>query len=431
MEVKEMSRRIVVDSDIEALPRIQRMWELADENNKSKQHPADFPAMAEIPVGRYTRQDFFEIENTAIWKQSWLLAGFVDEFAKPGSFKTTTIADVPVVLVRDDKGAINAFYNVCQHRGSKLIKAAGGVQPNLTCGYHCWTYNLQGELKFVPDEHDFPGLDKGGKSLRSIRCEKFGAIIFINFDEDAAPLQDFLGVLGSAIGDVPMDRVRLYKSVSRELPVNWKAVLDNFAENYHVKFVHTHTLHPLVDSKVAARQCLSNGHSALTIKPRTASAIGSVVKSDGLAPADSSGMKEVTSISQRAYTLFPNVSITVTESLLFVLSIWPVSVNQTRADGYFLSISRTGEDPEATAKAAAEAGEAGVQFFSAVMQQDLDAMEQMQEAMSSGGIEKIRLGYKEQQIYNYNLEFDRLIGKNNIPDGLEVEDVGLPIIVTA
>ena len=198
---------------LESTARIENLWQTEDIRATEKRHPSDFPALPEIPVGRYTRDDFFQLERQHLWSKTWLLVGVANELPTPGSFRSYTLNGVPVVVVRGNDGAIRAFYNVCQHRGATLVTATSGAVKTFNCRYHCWSYDLEGKLAFVPDEHDFAGLDRSKRSLRPLRCELWGNLIFLCFDPAARPLSDHLASLSDALSDVPLDKVQLYTTL--------------------------------------------------------------------------------------------------------------------------------------------------------------------------------------------------------------------------
>ena len=167
-------------TEIDTLRRL-----MAYEKNRTAM-PAAFPTLPQIPAGRYTDPDFFDLEQKHIWKKTWLLAGHMDEFPEAGSFRLWDNAGQPVILIRTREGEVNAFYNTCRHRGAPLVTEPSGRRALLTCRYHGWTYGQNGDLLSINDPEDFRDLDLSCLSLIKVRCERFGKLIFVNFD-DAAP----------------------------------------------------------------------------------------------------------------------------------------------------------------------------------------------------------------------------------------------------
>ncbi|MGA1677793.1 MAG: aromatic ring-hydroxylating oxygenase subunit alpha, partial [Pseudomonadales bacterium] len=155
--------------------------------------PPTFPSLPDVPGGRYNDVRFFELEREHLWRRSWLLAAHTDELPEPGSFLRWENAGQPVVIVHDDDGRIRAFYNTCSHRGAPVVTEQSGKRPRLTCRYHGWSYSLNGNLIAIRDAEDFSALDFSCRGLKPVRCEQFGRLVFVNFDDNAPSLMDWLG----------------------------------------------------------------------------------------------------------------------------------------------------------------------------------------------------------------------------------------------
>jgi nitrite reductase/ring-hydroxylating ferredoxin subunit len=406
---------------LQSLSHVEKQWEVSELNHRNKRHPDDFPELPEIPAGRYASEDFFRLEKEHVWKRTWLVAGIAGELPSTGSFKTLSINDVPVLLVRGEDDVIRAFYNTCQHRGAMLASRAEGTRQHFACPYHCWTYDLEGKLKFIPDERLFPGLDKSRKSLKSIRCESFGNLIFVNFDRNAQPLEQFLGGILDALADLPVNDLYLYKKLDLDVPYNWKLVQENFSEAYHTKFIHPESLEPLIQTKAWAVHLLANGHAATAVKSR-GSSLTNLWASDVDADAHQSMLNEVTRKSQRNCNIFPNVTLAPAEKIFPLIIVWPVSVTHSRLEIYFLKMAK----PDQSVGTAGD--EATVEGLKTVLGEDFEALNGIQAAISGGGIDAVRLGWEEQIIYNHHQQIDRLIGLDKIPRGLGVKDIELPIV---
>ena len=105
---------------------------------------------------RYISQEYAEREWDSVWTKTWLMGSDIDDLANPGDFVITEIGGQSIVLTRDEEGKVNAFYNVCSHRGNQVAYESSGNQKVFRCSYHAWAYNLRGELISVPDEESFP-----------------------------------------------------------------------------------------------------------------------------------------------------------------------------------------------------------------------------------------------------------------------------------
>src|SRR5581483_1326419 len=142
----------------------------------------------------YTRAAY-ELELERIFRRSWIFVCHESEVPEPGSFVTKQVAGDPILIVRDGAGQVQAFNNVCRHRGSLVAPDAAGSCENFTCPYHHWTYSLEGDLMGVPGEEAYngSGFSKEQLGLVPVRCETVYNLTFVCLADSAPPLRDFLG----------------------------------------------------------------------------------------------------------------------------------------------------------------------------------------------------------------------------------------------
>lgn len=208
-----------------------------------------------LPAAAYTSDAFFALENERIFSTSWVFAGLAHELARPGDVMPVSVAGKPVLLLRDAAREVRAFHNVCRHRCLKLVDEAGNVGPSIQCPYHSWTYTLDGALHLAPyfgghDPRAVPdGFDPAEHGLLPVRAATWHDWIFVNLSGTAPPLDECVAPLQRRIGGVDLTRMRHVVTVDLgEIAANWKLLMENFIEPYHVPFVHaTTTEQPLTD----------------------------------------------------------------------------------------------------------------------------------------------------------------------------------------
>ena len=193
-----------------------------------------------IPGSRYTSKEFHEKEWEGMWTKVWLLLGREAELPEPGNWQMEEIGPEEILMVRQKDGSVKAFYNVCQHRGNPLVDGPKGhVLRRFVCKYHSWAFTPDGTLNFAPDKEDFPEGDPcKNVRLQELRCETFAGFIWVNMDPDCVTLKEYLGPIWE---DWEKRDIHLWKRTMANtmwLPCNWKIVLDNFNESYHVPTVH-------------------------------------------------------------------------------------------------------------------------------------------------------------------------------------------------
>src|SRR5215831_2188489 len=130
-----------------------------------------------LPSAWYTDLKVFKREQKRIFRRTWQYVGLAEQIARPGDFFTERIDDVPIVILRDEADQLQAFVNVCRHRGSQLMPDGCGHRKTLQCLYHAWTYNLDGSLRAAPGSKDEPGFCKEEFPLRSLPLETWGPFI--------------------------------------------------------------------------------------------------------------------------------------------------------------------------------------------------------------------------------------------------------------
>jgi phenylpropionate dioxygenase-like ring-hydroxylating dioxygenase large terminal subunit len=173
-----------------------------------------------------------------MWTRVWLLAGRASEMPGVGDYQRFDVGPESFLLVRQPDAGIRAFYNVCQHRGSRLTFAAAGTTPHFSCPYHSWRYGLDGRLVDAPDRDDFPVDPCAEVTLVEVACETFAGFVFLNMNPDCEPLADFLGPLRDDWERYSCADWARVTALSVRVPCNWKVLQDNFCESYHLTSVH-------------------------------------------------------------------------------------------------------------------------------------------------------------------------------------------------
>jgi phenylpropionate dioxygenase-like ring-hydroxylating dioxygenase large terminal subunit len=194
---------------------------------------------AALPWSWYTDPEVFARERDLIFRGAWQYAGHKAQLFDPGSYFTFQAGAVPLVVVRDGDGALNAFVNVCRHRGHPVARGEGR-RATLQCGYHAWTYGLDGRLRAAPRSAGEPGFDPDELSLLPARVDTWGPFVFLNADAEAAPLADTLRDLPElvAAGGVDVDALEFRHRAESAVEANWKIVCENFLECYHCAVAH-------------------------------------------------------------------------------------------------------------------------------------------------------------------------------------------------
>jgi len=188
----------------------------------------------------YYEPEWVKKEYAALWPRTWQVACRVEELEHVGSYVVYDIGDDSVIVTRSSPDRIRAFYNVCQHRGRRLIDGSlSGTTPNFSCKFHGWRWNLDGENEHVTQVEDWHGaLDDDDLCLNAVQLDNWGGWVFVNFDPEAPALRDYLGGVCDALDPLKMDEMRYQWRKWLVVNCNWKVALEAFNEGYHVNVTH-------------------------------------------------------------------------------------------------------------------------------------------------------------------------------------------------
>jgi len=205
-----------------------------------------------MPGCFYTSEELLEIERQQLFRRKWICLGREEEIPKPGDYMATELVGEPIVLVRTKANRVKALSNVCRHRAMPLLEGKGNSK-RFTCSYHAWTYDLDGQLiraEGVGDQHaDFIR----DCQLPEFPCESWHGFIFVNLDTDAEAFVESETVrqIEPMVKNMHIEDMRLLFSAEQEWDANWKCLVENFLEGYHLSTVHRKTLHPYTPTKLS------------------------------------------------------------------------------------------------------------------------------------------------------------------------------------
>ncbi len=194
-----------------------------------------------IRVGRYLDADFLALEFERLWSRVWQIAARVDEIPAVNDFTVYEIGDQSVFLVRVDEDTVKAYHNFCPHRGTALAEGCGTFEHgNIICPFHGWRWDTQGNNQYVLSREEVHGgkLKDSDVALKSLHCEVFAGFVFINFDADCIPFDEFIAPVRGFLEDLNVAEMRHYWWKAIPIPANWKVAQEAFFETYHVPATH-------------------------------------------------------------------------------------------------------------------------------------------------------------------------------------------------
>jgi len=213
---------------------------------------------------RYFTREFMQREWQQLWPRVWLIAGVSSDIPQVGDYFLFDIGDESIIVVRTETG-VRAYYNVCSHRGSRLVRAERGSRMRFICPFHSWKFDLQGKLSAITDRETFreevvchePG-------LVALACEEHAGLVFVSMREDPPPLSEYIGLPEGYLEGYRIERMKVVRHVRTEWAANWKVGIEAFYETYHLHAVHPETRWVMADLKV---QCdlYPNGASRMIV----------------------------------------------------------------------------------------------------------------------------------------------------------------------
>ncbi len=201
--------------------------------------------MHRLPVSAYTSQEWFDREQAQIFSRVWRYAGFEEDLSEPGQYRTVSAGLNNLIVLVGHDGVLRAFHNTCRHRGTQLLRTVGKTKKAITCPYHDWTYGLDGRLLSVPEEgREFERVDKSCLGLIPASVARWRGMLFVHPDADAPPIADWFGPIESRLGPHRVEELVEYPEgrTEYEIRANWKIVVENYIDVYHLSHLHSGTL---------------------------------------------------------------------------------------------------------------------------------------------------------------------------------------------
>ena len=288
----------------------------------------------------YSDPAVFEAEREHIFAHTWRIACHESEIANPFDYRTYEHLGVPLITIRGRDQKIRTFYNVCSHRGAKLVQDVSGNAERLTCFYHLWSYDAEGACIDIPRPEAYApvGLKIEQCGLRGVRTESKLGLVFINLDESGMPLSTHLGSLldhfEEPMGSQPLEVFHFHRA---ELKANWKAWMETNLDAYHT-FMHVVLRRTQVD---ATREIKihPHGHAAGEgIRAQYTNYKGWEGRSESLALP---GMEPT---EMRSAHLFPNAMILARGTVIRVDTVIPVAPDRMVLECRGLGVQ--GDTPE-------------------------------------------------------------------------------------
>ena len=360
-----------------------------------------------LPADAYTNEAFWAFEKQAIFAREWLCVGHVNEVRNPGDQLPLEIMGEPIIMVRDESGAVRVLSAICQHRGHPIFSGLA-TRPDgapclnarsLICPYHNWVYGLDGRLIGAPSMHETTPVAELRQSIRlpEMKTEIFHGLVFINFDDTAPALAPQLAKLDAELATYPLeDLVPTTTLPLYDLKWNWKLHHENAIEPYHTDFVHK-GYHGAVPSNLTTFRTFDDGDGQVMRTTGFASEGGDLFEDKGGRLPEIEGL----TAEQRSRVLFvslmPNVFAVIQPASVSMTILNPTSAGAMNSRRINLYPEAAANDPRFQ-RITTEQFERN----KILIQQDMDTLLALQKAYHSRFAPRGRLAWLEASLPQLN-----------------------------
>jgi phenylpropionate dioxygenase-like ring-hydroxylating dioxygenase large terminal subunit len=314
-----------------------------------------------MPGAFYTSQDQFDHEAGTVLRQGWHCLGRVDEIPEPGDFFTAQFLNEPLLVVRGDDTAVRVLANVCRHRGMPLAEGRGNVK-RFICSYHAWAYGRDGALLRAARMEN-AGFDAKTCHLHTHQVHLWAGFIYVNLDGQAAPFT--YQPLDALLAPYETEHFRVVHSAEEDWQTNWKCLVENFMEGYHLSVVHPQTLHGYTPTGLAKKLVSGDGFTSYAANyPDNIPSRGS----------GAPGLTQPERARSTLFAVFPTQVASQAASLLVSLYIFPINAGRIRVKW---TMSTYGDDLDT------DTINARIKLWEAVNTEDREKLERMQVALGS------------------------------------------------
>jgi choline monooxygenase len=300
---------------------------LLNDIDKIATSPQD--AATSMPPEVYTSADLLTLERELIFAKEWICLGREDELPSPGNYFTDEINNVPIIIVRDVDMELRALVNVCRHRMAKIAEGEGKARLFI-CPYHSWSYDLKGKLVNAPDIEN-KRFDKPNCRLPQLRLEVWLGFVYVNLDTRAAPLAPRLDDLKKLTQHFHIEKMRSVWKKTVYWKANWKVLVENFLESYHISVVHKDTLLPYGGAELVKLLESGDAYSFyLQGQEKSEALFEGIISPDVL--IKNSALGDFERFNTPVGCIFPSHLMSISWFGVLWLSLQPVSTGELRAD---------------------------------------------------------------------------------------------------
>ena len=286
-----------------------------------------------LPSWTYKSKQLLEIEKESLFFNHWQLICHQSDLSSVGDFLTFDLCNERILIIRDNENIIRAFYNLCRHRGSRVMANEKGNCTAIVCPFHGWVYNLDGTLRGASQPKSFPKFNKKDFGLKKIECEIWNGLVFIRLNKGPQKsVKSLMSPFSEELGNYKIDKMVPTDGIwTQRTEVNWKSVRDVDNEGYHVPMAHP-SLQDLY-GKNYFDEPFVNGISKTHASFSGKTARNWSVKNYKRFSSPASHLPDKYKNSWNYFGIFPNAVIAVTPETVQFYQEFPISTDLTLLRG--------------------------------------------------------------------------------------------------
>ncbi len=435
----------------------------APENSLEAKQPYVDNGTTRVDAARFYCTHYMQKEREHLWLKVWQIAGVESDIPEAGDYFVYTILHEQILVVRQQDRSVRAFYNVCPHRGNRLVHNKCGAANSFTCSFHSWNFGLDGALGTITDQETFRDeVIQHRPGLKPVHCETLAGIVFINLQDKPPPLRERIGLPNGYLEAYQLDKMNVVRHVVSEWAANWKTGVDAFYESYHLHAVHPETQPVMGDLNVqydlypygASRMIVPLAQVSPRVADQTSvnDGLQYMLGDAGIDPAayvgDAAGVRRAIQAAKRqradlvgldysaltdgqltdswATGIFPNVQIGLHPEGAFLMRFMPHATDPEKFYYDTMTLYRYVDDPGFNAPAWMGIPE-GTDLtgedrpdteyvplgtppnLGLVLDQDSDLLPVVQEGIRSAGFDGPLWGEQEQRLRHFHVELDRYL----------------------
>lgn len=336
----------------------------------------------------YTAPEVLAREKDKLFMTDWLFVGRVEEFDRPGDYRAFRVLGEPIAVSRSKDGQLHAFANVCRHRGVEVVTGEGNAET-FSCPYHGWSYDLTGRLLAAPYTQDVEGFDVRNCRMTPLRIGTWAGNVFVCFDPGTPPLDEFLGEFAREFDFLRMDRCRLSAKLTIPFNCNWKFIVENLMDYYHVGVLHVRSFGAKTFFDRARFTLLGNGGMRFDYASAPSTPMGTSLFGNLPWLADQPESFAVTGY------LAPNFQLFGRSDQVRLYSTWPVTPGRCDVVHYSLFPAEHFQQPDFALKA-----NVYHRFIESVVAEDRSMVESLHNGVASRVYEPGPMTKLEQAIHH-------------------------------